>query len=77
MAYNPNEHDLVMRERRADALHEAEHWRLLKAVRRQPNHISWLSRLSARNIRRLHIPREAEATQIDQARRPSVSGSEV
>ncbi len=77
MAYNPNEHDLVMRERRADALHEAEHWRLLKTVKRQPSDTGWLSRLRARSTRRVHIPREAEATQIDQARRPSVSGSEV
>ena len=77
MAYSPNEHDLVMRERRADALHEAEHWRLLKTVRRQPTRPNWLSRLRPRNRRRVRIPREAEVARMDQASRPSMTRSEV
>ena len=76
MAYSPNEHDLVMRERRADALRNAEHWRLLKAVRPQTNRRSWFSRLQGREPRMIYLPREKGAPRPSQASRPSISRSQ-
>lgn len=75
MAYNPNEHDLVMRERRADALRDAEHWRLLKSVQRQGKGRSWLGRLWARKPRVIHLPRERDVPLPSRKSRPSSSRS--
>ena len=45
MACNPNVHDLVMRERAADAWRDAEQWRLLKATRQGNTDRGWVARL--------------------------------
>mgnify|MGYP006291021275 CR=1 FL=1 len=75
MAWNPNEHDLVLRERRADAERDAARWRLVKAMRKEKGTAAWLVRLrlSRPSRRRVHIERKAPASQA----RPSVSQSKL
>jgi len=77
MAYSPNEHDLVMRERRADALRNAENWRLLKSIRPRKNRSSWFTRLQGREPRMIYLPREEDAPRPSHASRPSISSSQT
>jgi len=48
MELNPGLHDLIDRERRTDALRNAERWRQLKALKEPRDSPGWMQRLALR-----------------------------
>ena len=75
---NPNEHDLVMRELRADAERDAARWRLIKSMKKERSTPNWLVRLRLiRHSRPERVPSNQGASRPASKARPSVSQSNI
>jgi hypothetical protein len=59
MELHPYLHYLVHRERAADAMRNAERWRLIKSLKVQGSSPGWLERLGARRLVPVHPLDEA------------------
>jgi hypothetical protein len=54
MELNPYLHDLAHRERSADAMRDAERWRLIRSLREQRSSRGWLGRLRLKRLASTH-----------------------
>jgi len=74
---SPNEHDLVMRERRVDAERDAARWRLIKSMRKEDSTPNWLVRLRLSRSRPERVPSDQGTRRPAVKARPSVSQSKL